>query len=50
MGTSLTLEHSNEIKNFSDKIIINFDSDKAGIDAAFKSIEPLLKIILMCIN
>lgn len=43
MGTSLTLEHSNEIKKFSDKIIINFDSDKAGIDAAFKSIEPLFE-------
>ena len=43
MGTSLTLEHSNEIKKFSDKIIINFDSDKAGVDAAFKSIEPLFE-------
>tara|TARA_A100001234_G_scaffold221408_1_gene237333 strand:+ start:14304 stop:16058 length:1755 start_codon:yes stop_codon:yes gene_type:complete len=43
MGTSLTLDHASEIKKFSDKIIINFDSDKAGLDAAFKSIEPLFE-------
>ena len=41
MGTSLTFEHTNEIKKFADKVILNFDSDDAGLEASFKSIEPL---------
>ena len=41
MGTSLTLEHANEIKKISNKVILCYDSDSAGIDASFKNIEPL---------
>ena len=41
MGTSLTNEHSNEIKKLSDRVVLIFDSDEAGLNASFKSIEPL---------
>ena len=41
MGTSLTLEHANEIKKICNKVILCYDSDTAGIDASFKNIEPL---------
>ena len=41
MGTSLTLDHANEIKKITNKVILCYDSDKAGIDSSFKNIEPL---------
>lgn len=41
MGTSLTNEHANEISKLSDKVVLIFDSDEAGLNASFKSIEPL---------
>ena len=44
MGTSLTIEHANEIKKFSSKVIMCYDSDKAGFDSSFKSIEPLYQL------
>ena len=44
MGTSLTIEHANELKKFSSKVIMCYDSDKAGFDSSFKSIEPLYQL------
>ncbi|NSW88454.1 DNA primase [bacterium] len=41
MGTALTLDHANEIKKITNKVILCYDSDKAGIDSSFKNIEPL---------
>lgn len=41
MGTSLTNEHANEIRKLSDRVVLIFDSDEAGLNASFKSIEPL---------
>lgn len=41
MGTSLTLEHASEVKKISNKVILCYDSDTAGIDSSFKNIEPL---------
>ena len=41
MGTSLTNEHANEISKLSDKVVLIFDSDEAGLNASFKSIDPL---------
>ena len=43
MGTALTLEHANEIKKISNKVIICYDSDAAGIDSSFKNIDPLFQ-------
>lgn len=44
MGTALTIEHANEIKKYSNKVILCFDSDDAGINASFKNIEPLYQL------
>ena len=44
MGTSLTIEHSNEIKKYTDKVIMCYDSDEAGINASFKNIESLYQL------
>ena len=44
MGTALTIEHATEIKKYSNKVILCYDSDKAGINASFKNIEPLYQL------
>ena len=44
MGTALTIEHANEIKKYSDKVIMCYDSDEAGINASFRNIEPLYQL------
>jgi len=44
MGTSLTIEHANEIKKYTDKVIMCYDSDEAGINASFKNIESLYQL------
>ena len=44
MGTALTIAHANEIKKYSNKVILCYDSDKAGINASFKNIEPLYQL------
>ena len=44
MGTALTIEHANEIKKYSNKVILCYDSDEAGINASFKNIEPLYQL------
>ena len=41
MGTALTLEHANQIKKITNKVVLCYDSDTAGIDSSFKNIEPL---------
>ena len=43
MGTALTLEHANEIKKITSKVILCYDSDTAGIDSSFKNIDPLFQ-------
>ncbi len=42
LGTSLTTQHAQVIKRYCDSVILMFDSDKAGIDAAKRAIETLL--------
>ncbi len=44
MGTALTIEHANEIKKYSDKVIMCYDSDEAGINASFRNIESLYQL------
>ncbi|MGC6367768.1 MAG: DNA primase [Candidatus Marinamargulisbacteria bacterium] len=41
MGTALTEQHAQELSKYSKNVILMFDSDKAGVDATLKSIEPL---------
>ena len=41
MGTALTEQHAQELSRFTKNVILMFDSDKAGVDATLKSIEPL---------
>lgn len=41
MGTSLTNAHARALKRLTEHIIIAYDGDKAGIEAAYKSIETL---------
>lgn len=41
-GTSLTTEHIKLIKRFTTNVMLMFDGDKAGINAAMKSIDLLL--------
>jgi DNA primase len=41
MGTSLTEKHISMIKRLTDSVIICFDGDKAGVEAAFKAGEML---------
>lgn len=38
LGTSLTTEHVRLLKGYADKVVLVFDSDDAGIKAAFRSI------------
>ncbi|PID83183.1 DNA primase [Candidatus Campbellbacteria bacterium] len=42
-GTSLTQKHLDNMSYFSKKIIFAFDSDRAGIEAAFRGIKLALK-------
>ena len=42
LGTALTTQHSQVIRRYCDSVILMFDSDKAGIDAAKRAIETLL--------
>ena len=41
-GTSLTEQHLKLLKRFSDNLIFAFDSDNAGIEAAFRGIQKAL--------
>ena len=41
MGTALTLRQVQLIKRFSNRVYLSFDSDKAGKEAAYRSIEQL---------
>ncbi len=43
MGTSLTEGHLNILKRFTDKILLVFDSDTAGINASIRGLENILK-------
>lgn len=43
MGTSLTEEHIRMLKRTSDKAIICYDGDKAGVNAAYKAAQMLEK-------
>jgi len=42
MGTSLTSQHSQLIRRYCESVILMFDSDNAGTDAAKRAIEMLL--------
>ena len=37
MGTALTMNHAKDLKRFSDKVILCFDGDQAGINATAKA-------------
>jgi DNA primase len=41
-GTALTAGHARLLRRFTDKVVVNFDQDAAGIKAARKSVEVLL--------
>src|SRR5262249_16269371 len=42
-GTALTAAHARLIRRFSDKVVVNFDQDAAGQNAARKSLDLLLE-------
>lgn len=42
MGTALTQYHAKELKRFSDKVIVCFDGDGAGIKATLRSLDILV--------
>ncbi len=42
MGTSLTDSHLNFLKRFTDKILLIFDSDEAGIKASLRNLDSVL--------
>jgi len=44
MGTALTLAQAKLIKSVTNKVIIAFDGDNAGIEAAIKAVKPLEKV------
>ena len=43
-GTSLTTEHLNLIKRFSDKLVIAFDADDAGIEASKRGVDSAISL------
>jgi DNA primase len=43
MGTSLTDQHVQLIRRTTDSVIISYDSDKAGTEAAYRAAEMLIK-------
>ncbi|HPP29659.1 MAG TPA: DNA primase, partial [bacterium] len=44
MGTALTDEHLRFLKRFTEKILLAFDSDEAGINASLRNLESILKM------
>jgi DNA primase len=42
-GTALTAGHARLLRRFTDRVVVNFDQDAAGIKAARKSVEVLLE-------
>ncbi|MEM7551116.1 MAG: DNA primase [Bacteroidota bacterium] len=42
-GTSLTEEHLKRLKLYTDKVVVLFDADKAGLKAAVRAIEMVLQ-------
>jgi DNA primase len=42
-GTALTSGHARLLRRFTDRVVVNFDQDAAGIKAARKSVEVLLE-------
>ena len=44
MGTALTDEHLRFLKRFTERILLAFDSDEAGINASLRSLESILKM------
>jgi DNA primase len=41
-GTALTAEHARILKRYTEEVILCFDSDEAGQNAAIRSLDPLL--------
>lgn len=41
-GTALTFEHGKLLKRYTDRVLLLFDQDKAGLQATFRSMEVLL--------
>jgi DNA primase len=42
-GTRLTTEHVRILRRLVDNVVVNFDSDRAGVEAAERSVGPLLE-------
>ncbi len=42
LGTALTDEHAKTLRNMADRIVLLFDGDSAGMEAARRGIEPLI--------
>lgn len=49
LGTAFTLQHAQLLKRYTDKVILTYDSDGAGIKAALRAI-PILKEVGMSIR
>jgi len=44
LGTALTREHAKILKRYTNDIVLMYDSDKAGLSAALRGLEPLINI------
>ena len=44
LGTALTKEHARRLSRFAEKVVLCFDSDEAGEEAANRSLEVLLSV------
>lgn len=49
LGTAFTLQHAQLLKRYTDKVILTYDSDGAGIKAALRAI-PILKEVGMSVR
>jgi len=43
LGTSLTSDQARMIRRYSSRVVINYDADRAGIAAAMRAVETLIK-------
>jgi len=44
MGTAFTREQALILKRYTDAVVILFDGDQAGVNAAYKTLDPFIEI------
>ena len=44
LGTALTKDHASILKRYTNDVVLMYDSDKAGLAAALRGLEPLINI------